>query len=217
MLTGDIITLKYKDQIMAIHIHLHSSQTKVRDRKVKDIIKPYVSTILPGGGSKGYYEVLNSKGQTVKTFPYTPAGREEARRFVQSHYNELTKDADPISMSKSKVLEKCKSGEWEAMQDIVANRTLQFRKNGKTFFVKVTDNKVKDIVASSKVKAHPNYTKNDFDYLTAKGWTEAEILKRWDEERRQGSRPVTWASSNPIENRQLQNKLKSTINANKGF
>jgi len=52
----------------------------------------------------------------------------------------LVKDANVMTLSLSKVLQKCKNGEWEGMQDVVPNRTLQFKNctTGRTFFVNVT-------------------------------------------------------------------------------
>ena len=49
--------------------------------------------------------------------------------------------------------------------------------------------KSKDAVASAKIKAHSQFTQGDYDYLKGKGWSDAEILKRWDEEARGGSKP----------------------------
>lgn len=194
----------------AIHIHLHSSQTKVRDRKVKvkdankfvtkkairlpndpalgnragGVMEQGTVVYKEGSGYRPWFhkgnvrlniptselvaETTDNKVKDILTSEEKSRLEKEYERLgfkynamitgktplreqvaVSNRMKEIraklgTKDADPISMSKSKVLEKCKSGEWEAMQDIVANRTLQFRKNGKTFFVKVTDNKFKD-------------------------------------------------------------------------
>lgn len=44
------------------------------------------------------------------------------------------------------------------------------------------------------IKNHPHYTENDYRYLKAKGWTNKQILARWNEERAQGKSPVTWGS-----------------------
>lgn len=48
---------------------------------------------------------------------------------------------------------------------------------------------IHDAVASSKVRAHSQFTQADYDYLCGKGWTDAEILKRWDEEAGKGAAP----------------------------
>lgn len=37
-----------------------------------------------------------------------------------------------------------------------------------------------------KVEAHPNYSANDYEYLSEKGWSDQEILDRWDEEHKAG-------------------------------
>lgn len=42
--------------------------------------------------------------------------------------------------------------------------------------------KAKDAVASSAIRSHKQFTQADYDYFKSKGWSDAEILKRWDEE-----------------------------------
>ena len=42
------------------------------------------------------------------------------------------------------------------------------------------------------IQNHLNYDADDFAYLTAKGWTEAEILARWDAEAKSGKGPCRW-------------------------
>jgi hypothetical protein len=49
--------------------------------------------------------------------------------------------------------------------------------------------KAKDAVAPAKVKAHPQFTQGDYDYLKGKGWSDDQILKRWDEEKSKGVKP----------------------------
>lgn len=49
--------------------------------------------------------------------------------------------------------------------------------------------KVADAVASSRVRAHSQFTQADYDYLRGKGWTDTQILKRWDEEAGKGVAP----------------------------
>jgi len=39
---------------------------------------------------------------------------------------------------------------------------------------------------SGKVTEHPQYTKADYDYLKGKGWSDPEIMNRWDEEHAKG-------------------------------
>ena len=39
---------------------------------------------------------------------------------------------------------------------------------------------------------HTNYDADDCAYLKAKGWTDDEILKRWDAEARSGNGPCRW-------------------------
>jgi len=43
-------------------------------------------------------------------------------------------------------------------------------------------------------KAIRNYDADDFVYLAAKGWSEIEILTRWNEEARSGQGPCSWDS-----------------------
>lgn len=43
-----------------------------------------------------------------------------------------------------------------------------------------------------KVPDHRNYNADDYAYLNAKGWTDKEILSRWNEEARSGLGPCQW-------------------------
>ena len=45
---------------------------------------------------------------------------------------------------------------------------------------------------ATKILQHPQYTADDYAYLRSKGWSDAEILKRWDSEHRDGVAPCTW-------------------------
>lgn len=74
---------------MATHIHIHVPSKRARDARnlLRDGQKPYVSRSREG------WEVLGNKGQVVKTFPGTPAGREAAQTYLKNHFEELTKDA----------------------------------------------------------------------------------------------------------------------------
>lgn len=42
------------------------------------------------------------------------------------------------------------------------------------------------------IRNHRNYDANDFAYLAAKGWSDEEILARWDEEAKLGRGPCRW-------------------------
>ena len=55
------------------------------------------------------------------------------------------------------------------------------------------------------IKKHPQYTLNDYRYLKAKGWTNKEILARWDAEKAQGKEPCEW--NTPF----AQEKLNSVL------
>ena len=63
-----------------IHIHLDRIATK-------DNQKPYVSS------TKEAWEVLGNKGQTVKTFPKTDKGRQDAQKYLKDNFETLTKDS----------------------------------------------------------------------------------------------------------------------------
>ncbi|GAB2182691.1 hypothetical protein DLREEDagrD3_29140 [Denitratisoma sp. agr-D3] len=53
---------------------------------------------------------------------------------------------------------------------------------------------------------HPKFDADDYSYLAAKGWSDAEILKRWTEEYQQGkTEPCRWSGA--------QEKLKATLAA----
>ncbi len=41
---------------------------------------------------------------------------------------------------------------------------------------------------------HPNYNADDYAYLLAKGWTDAEILARWTAEAESGKDSCDWQS-----------------------
>lgn len=42
---------------------------------------------------------------------------------------------------------------------------------------------------------HSNYDADDYAYLTAKGWSDDEILARWSEEAAHGNGPCHWESA----------------------
>ncbi len=45
------------------------------------------------------------------------------------------------------------------------------------------------------IRNHRNYDADDYAYLAAKGWTDAQILARWNEEAARGSGPCRWESA----------------------
>ena len=45
---------------------------------------------------------------------------------------------------------------------------------------------------NNAIRNHPNYDQNDYAYLVAKGWSDGEILRRWDEEAARGNGPCRW-------------------------
>ena len=45
---------------------------------------------------------------------------------------------------------------------------------------------------AAQILNHPNYSADDYAYLSAKGWTPAQILARWNEERAAGGRACQW-------------------------
>ena len=45
------------------------------------------------------------------------------------------------------------------------------------------------------ILSHSNYDADDYAYLTAKGWTDAQILARWNEEAARGTGPCRWESA----------------------
>ena len=44
----------------------------------------------------------------------------------------------------------------------------------------------------NKITDHGNYDADDYAYLIAKGWTDAQILTRWDAEAKSGKGPCRW-------------------------
>lgn len=57
------------------------------------------------------------------------------------------------------------------------------------------------------IRNHRNYDANDYAYLSAKGWSDEEILRRWDEESAQGKGPCRW------DHHIAQSKLRATLRA----
>lgn len=45
---------------------------------------------------------------------------------------------------------------------------------------------------NTPLQQHTNYNADDHAYLTAKGWTDSEILARWDAEAKSGNGPCRW-------------------------
>lgn len=45
---------------------------------------------------------------------------------------------------------------------------------------------------SNAIRNHSNYDTDDYNYLRAKGWTDAEILERWNAEALNGRGPCRW-------------------------
>ena len=50
------------------------------------------------------------------------------------------------------------------------------------------------MTTTNKLIDHSNYDANDYAYLIAKGWTDAQILVRWDAEAKCGKGPCRWES-----------------------
>lgn len=48
--------------------------------------------------------------------------------------------------------------------------------------------------ASDTIRSHSNYDADDYAYLRAIGWTDVEILTRWDAEAKSGNGPCRWQS-----------------------
>ena len=46
----------------------------------------------------------------------------------------------------------------------------------------------------NKITDHRNYNADDYAYLVAKGWTEAEILARWTSEAKSGMGACKWTT-----------------------
>lgn len=44
----------------------------------------------------------------------------------------------------------------------------------------------------ASITAHAMYDQDDYAYLQAKGWTDAQILDRWNAEAKAGKVPCTW-------------------------
>ena len=46
----------------------------------------------------------------------------------------------------------------------------------------------------NKITGHRNYNADDYTYLTAKGWTDTEILARWTSEAKSGMGACMWTT-----------------------
>ncbi len=47
---------------------------------------------------------------------------------------------------------------------------------------------------NNAIQNHANYNADDYAYLIAKGWTDEQILTRWDSEAASGKGPCQWQS-----------------------
>jgi hypothetical protein len=45
---------------------------------------------------------------------------------------------------------------------------------------------------NTALQQHANYDADDYAYVAAKGWTDAEIAARWDAEAKSGKGPCRW-------------------------
>ncbi|WP_338618359.1 hypothetical protein [Pigmentiphaga sp. CHJ604] len=45
---------------------------------------------------------------------------------------------------------------------------------------------------NNAIRNHRNYDADDYAYLAAKGWSDAEILARWDQEAARGNGACRW-------------------------
>lgn len=61
------------------------------------------------------------------------------------------------------------------------------------------------MTATNQIKTHRQYDAEDHAYLAAKGWTEAQIVARWDQEAAAGNGPCRWVG------RSAQAKLHAVI------
>ncbi|RDE48723.1 MAG: hypothetical protein DVS81_20575 [Candidatus Accumulibacter meliphilus] len=48
------------------------------------------------------------------------------------------------------------------------------------------------MTTNETLRKHSNFNSDDYAYLAAKGWTDAEILERWDTEAKSGKGPCFW-------------------------
>ena len=47
---------------------------------------------------------------------------------------------------------------------------------------------------NNPIQNHRNYDADDYAYLVAKGWSDEEILTRWNAEAKDGNGPCRWQS-----------------------
>ncbi len=50
------------------------------------------------------------------------------------------------------------------------------------------------MITLDKITDHRNYDADDLAYLVAKGWTDADILARWDAEAQSGMGACKWTT-----------------------
>jgi hypothetical protein len=81
--------------------------------------------------------------------------------------------------------------EWEAKQ-----KTLGFPRRQRVHTgVATIHAKEHSMKPTRAILTHSNYDADDYAYLTAKGWSDDEILARWSEEAAHGNGPCHWESA----------------------
>jgi hypothetical protein len=58
--------------------------------------------------------------------------------------------------------------------------------------VAMINSKGKTMNTTNLIQNHINYSADDYAYLVAKGWTDEQILARWDQEATAGAGPCLW-------------------------
>jgi len=138
-----------------IHIHLHH---RTHDAEFKESDHPRATNGQFGSGGSGGSKPVRK----VERTPMTQANRNlQAQNLKES--KKVTKQATPAGH--------LKSGVQEAAEAEVA----QARK-------RIAERKKKENEAHANLKSHPNYSKEDHEYLKGEGWTAGEIKQRWDSE-----------------------------------
>ncbi|MEO4030677.1 hypothetical protein ABH313_21830 [Chromobacterium vaccinii] len=63
-----------------------------------------------------------------------------------------------------------------------------------------------------QIQNHPNFDADDYAYLRAKGWSDEDILHRWQDEAASGQPACRWAA--PVARQKLQSVLRSAAQRN---
>lgn len=183
---------------MAKHIHIYLPTAKTRDEQKH---APAGSsnggqfvTSGSSGGNAAHHEARSAfhVGEAKKKGPSSPDYENHKQAHIAHNAAALIlKDANKEGTPAQGTLANAQNS---------ANKAAEHEGKLKATSAKTAPAKEADITK------HPQYSKEDHDYLTGKGWSNSEIAKRWDEEKAAGKDPQTVNKNSPA----MQAKFKAT-------